>query len=135
MNEEDLKKRTKQFALRVIKMSEALPNTVVGRVIERQIVRSGTAVGANYRSACRGRSKAEFASKLAHVEEEADETAYWLELIGEAGLLNADLLAELLKEANELTAIMAASRITAKRKQIKEGKNQKSQIQNLKSKI
>jgi len=116
MNESDLKKRTKQFALRVIKMSEALPNTVTGRVIQRQIVRCGTAVGANYRAACRARSKAEFASKLAYVEEEADETAYWLELTTEAGLLKDDLIADLLNEANELTAIMAASRITAKTK-------------------
>ncbi|MFO7937729.1 MAG: four helix bundle protein [Kiritimatiellia bacterium] len=137
MNEDDLKKRTKQFALRVIKMSEALPNTVTGRVIQRQIVRCGTAVGANYRAACRGRSKAEFASKLAYVEEEADETAYWMELIMEAKLLEEELIADLLNEANELTAIMVASRITAKRKAVPETaiKDLKSTTENRKSKI
>jgi four helix bundle protein len=116
MNEEDLKRRTKQFALRVIKLVDALPKTAAGRAIGGQLVRSGTAVGANYRAACRGRSKAEFIAKLGVVEEEADECGYWLELIIEAGLVKPELVNPLLQEANELTAIIASSRITANRK-------------------
>src|SRR5262245_8163045 len=113
MNEEALKGRTKQFALRVMKRVAALPNTGVGRAIGGQLVRAGTAVGANYRAACRGRSKAEFIAKLGVVVEEADESGYWLELIIEGGLLKERLVESLLGEANELTAIMAASRKTA----------------------
>jgi four helix bundle protein len=127
MNEDGLKQRTKQFALRVIRLSEALPDNVTGAVISRQVVRCGTAVGANYRAACRARSKAEFASKLAYVEEEADETAYWLELIIEAGLLKRELIEDLLKEADELTAIMVSSRKTIKMNTSKTD-NQKSPI-------
>ena len=114
MTETELKQRTKQFALRVIKLVTSLPNTKVGRAIGTQLVRSGTSVGANYRAACRGRSKPEFISKLGIVEEEADESAYWMELIIDASLLPKDRVASLHQEACELTAIMAASRITAK---------------------
>ena len=113
MKETELKERTKKFALRVIRLVSALPRTIEGRAIGNQLVRSGTAVGANYRAACRGRSKAEFISKLGPVEEEADECAYWMELIVDAGLLNAKRVTALFQEANELTAIMAASRISA----------------------
>src|SRR5258706_27299 len=109
MNETELKLRTKQFALRIIKLVAALPKNVEGRAIGNQIVRSGTSVGANYRAACRGRSKAEFIAKLGTVEEEADESAYWLELLIEANLMKPARVTSLLKEANELTAIMAAS--------------------------
>src|SRR5438876_3260969 len=115
MNADDLKKRTKQFALRILKLVAALPNTVAGRAIGGQIVRSGTSVGANYRAACRGRSKAEFIAKHGTVEEEADESAYWLELLIDAHLISPPRVMPLLKEANELTAIMAASRISASR--------------------
>src|SRR5712692_8209467 len=115
MNPDDLKKRTKQFALRILKLVAALPNTVAGRAIGNQLVRAGTAVPANYRAACRGRSKAEFIAKLGTVEEEADESAFWMELIIEGGLLPAAKVEALLKEANELVAIMAASRISAAR--------------------
>src|SRR6266571_1871525 len=87
MTEDELKKRTKQFALRILKLISALPNTTAGRTIGNQLARSGTSVPANYRAACRGRSKAEFISKLGVVEEEADESAFWLELIIEGGLL------------------------------------------------
>src|SRR6266516_3514944 len=87
MNPDDLKKRTKQFALRILKLVAALPNTVAGRAIGNQLVRAGTAVPANYRAACRGRSKAEFIAKLGTVEEEADESAFWMELIIEGGFL------------------------------------------------
>jgi len=113
VNADDFKKRTKQFALRILKLVEALPNTVAGRTIGGQLVRSGTSVGSNYRAACRGRSKAEFIAKLGIVEEEADESAYWLELIIEGALLNALLVQPLLDEANELTRMTAKSRVTA----------------------
>jgi len=113
MKADDLKKRTKQFALRILKLVSALPNNVHGRAIGGQLVRSGTSVGANYRTACRGRSKAEFVAKLGVVEEEADESAFWLELIIESDLLKKELVQSLLDEANELAKIMARSRISA----------------------
>lgn len=114
MNADDLKKRTKQFALRVLKLVAALPNTVAGRAIGGQLVRLGTSVGSNYRAACRGRSRAEFIAKLGVVEEEADESAFWMELIIEGELLKRKQVVSLLDEANELARIMAQSRITAK---------------------
>jgi four helix bundle protein len=114
MNPVELKARTKTFALRVIKMSRAIPkDDDAGRVITKQIVRSGTSVAANYRDSCRARSQAEFISKLGTVEEESDETALWLELLAESGIMSEKKLSALLAEANELTAIMAASRKTA----------------------
>ena len=131
MNEKELKKRTKQFALRVIKLVNALPKNIQGQSIGRQLIRSGTSVGANYRSACRGRSKAEFVAKLGIVEEEADESAFWMELIIEEGLLEKELVEPLLKEADELVAIMVASRKSAK----STFTNSKSKIANQKSKI
>lgn len=115
MDEQEMKKRTKQFGLRVMKLVGALPENSVGRAIGSQLIRSGTSVGANYRSACRGRSKAEFVAKLGIVVEEADESAYWLELIIEGELLAANLVEPLLQEANELTAIMVASRKSAQK--------------------
>jgi four helix bundle protein len=122
MDERELQTRTKQFALRVMKLVGALPNDSVARAIGNQLVRSGTSIGANYRAACRGRSKAEFIAKLGIVVEEADESAYWLELIIEGELLSANLVEPLLQEANELTAIMVASRKTSQTKIV----NQKS---------
>jgi len=116
VNADDFKKRTKRFALRILKLVEALPNTVSGRTIGGQLVRSGTSVGSNYRAACRGRSRAEFIAKLGIVEEEADESAYWLELIIEGALLNAPLVQPLLDEANELTRMTSKSRVTASRR-------------------
>jgi four helix bundle protein len=115
MNARDLKERTKQFALRVMRLVDVLPNTPKGRAIASQLVRSGTSVAANYRAACRGRSKAEFIAKVGIAEEEADETALWLELIIDDKLLPEKKVAPLLKEANEVTAIMAASYISASR--------------------
>lgn len=92
-------------------MSRAIPkNDDAGRVITKQILRSGTSVAANYRASCRARSQAEFISKIGTVEEDADETALWLELLVESGIMPARKLSALLDEANELTAIMAASR-------------------------
>ncbi len=126
MNEVELKQRTKQFALRVMKLVGALPENSLGRPIGNQLVRSGTAIGANYRAACRGRSKAEFVAKLGVVVEEADESAYWLELIIEGELLARKLVEPLLQEANELTAIMVASRKSA----MSSIENQKSKIKN-----
>jgi four helix bundle protein len=113
MKADDLKRRTKQFALRILKLVAALPNNVQGRAIAGQLVRAGTAVAANYRAACRGRSKAEFIAKLGTLEEEADESAFWMELIIEGGLLKAKQVESLLTEAIELTKIMASSRISA----------------------
>jgi four helix bundle protein len=114
MNPIELKARTRTFALRVIKMSRAIPKSDdAGRVITKQILRSGTSVAANYRASCRARSQAEFISKIGTVEEESDETVLWLELLSEAGIVPAKKLSALLEEANELTAIMAASRKTA----------------------
>jgi len=117
VNPTELKARTKTFALRVITLTRAIPkNDDAGRVIAKQILRSGTSVAANYRASCRARSQAEFISKIGTVEEEADETALWLELLVESGIMPARKLSALLDEANELTAIMAASRKTASAK-------------------
>ena len=113
MDENLLKQRTKQFALRAMKLVGALPESMVGRTIGNQLVRSATSVGANYRSACRGRSKPEFVAKLGIVVEEADECGYWLELIIDGELMKKSLVESLLTEANELTAIMVASHKTA----------------------
>ena len=113
MNPEDPKRRTKQFALRILKLVAALPNTVQGRTIGGQLVRSGTAVGANYRATCRSRSRAEFVARIGVVEEEADESAYWMELIVEGELLKEEQVKSLLDEANELAKIMSSSRISA----------------------
>ncbi|HKO96696.1 MAG TPA: four helix bundle protein [Pyrinomonadaceae bacterium] len=114
MDAEELKARTKKFALRVLKLVAALPNNLQGKTVGGQLIRSGTSVPANYRAACRGRSKAEFIAKLGVVEEEADESAFWLELIIDSGLLQEEKVRSLLQEANELTKIMARSRISAK---------------------
>ena len=113
MDENELKQRTKRFALRVMKLVDVLPKNTVGRAIGGQLMRSGTSVGANYRAVCRARSKAEFIAKVGVVEEEADESAFWMELIIEGGLMKPSLVNALLQEANELVAIMAASRKSA----------------------
>jgi four helix bundle protein len=112
---DELKQRTKLFALRVLKLMDALPESRKARILANQIGRSGTSVGANYRAACRARSRAEFVAKIGIVEEEADETAFWLELAGEAKILPAARIEALHRESVELTAIMASSRITAQR--------------------
>ena len=116
MTSADLKKRLKVFALRIIKLSESLPNSNVGNTLGRQIIRSGTSPGANYRSACIGKSDRDFLNKLKIVEEELDETIYWIELIIESGLMKAKLLDDLLKENNELLKIIVSSIITIKKK-------------------
>jgi four helix bundle protein len=114
MTENELLRRTKEFAIRIVKLVNALPETVAGRAIGAQLIRSGTSVAANYRAACRGRSKAEFIAKLGTVEEEADESAFWLEMIIESNLMKESLVSDLLREAGEITAIMASSKITAR---------------------
>ncbi|MGH9641914.1 MAG: four helix bundle protein [Terriglobales bacterium] len=111
---EDLRQRTRKFASRIIRLYQALPHTGEAHVIGTQLLRSATSVGANYRSACRGRSRAEFASKLGIVVEEADETIYWLELLEENEIVPAKRLTELLQEAHELTAIFTAARQTTR---------------------
>ncbi|HEY2979583.1 MAG TPA: four helix bundle protein [Anaerolineales bacterium] len=114
MNAEELKARTKQFGLRAIRVVEALPASKTANVIGNQLLRSGTSVGANYRSACRARSKPDFISKASIALEEADESQYWMELLIEAGIVSAESLNGLTKEANELVAILTASVKTAR---------------------
>jgi four helix bundle protein len=111
----ELKNRAKEFAIRIVKLFRALPRTDEARVIGRQVLRSGTSVAANYRAACRARSKAEFIAKIGVVVEEADETVFWLELLIETGIVSPARMSNLLDEANELLAIFAASQQTAKR--------------------
>ncbi|MBN1492437.1 MAG: four helix bundle protein [Phycisphaerae bacterium] len=117
MTPEELKARTKRFGLRIMKLVDALSKTTSGRAIGNQLVRSGTAVGVNYRAACRGRSKAEFEAKLGIVVEEADECGYWLELIMEGELLPPQQVAMRHQEASELAAIFTASIRTSKGRQ------------------
>ena len=116
MNREQMKKRTKEFAKRVIHLCRKLPETREGQLIGNQLFRSGTSVGANYRAACRGRSKADFIAKLGIVLEEADESLYWLEILAETEIVKPDLLMSLMNEAKELVAIFVASLNTAKGK-------------------
>ena len=110
----DLKVRTKEFALQIIRLFRTLPRTEEARVIGRQILRSGTSIGANYRAACRSRSKAEFMSKVSIVLEEADETVFWLELISQSEISAKTKIEGLLAEANELTSIFVTSLRTSK---------------------
>ena len=123
----ELKNKTKNFALRIIKLTDNLPGTKAANVIANQILRSSTSIGANYRAACRARSKADFISKITIVEEEADETLFWLEMILESGMMKFERLDSLLKEADELVAIFTSSGKTAKIN------NPKSTIRNPKS--
>jgi four helix bundle protein len=109
----DLKARTKQLALRVMKLVDVIPRTIQGRAIAKQIIRSATSVAANYRAACRARSRAKFIAKIGVVEEEADESCFWLELVIDSGLLTEERIRPLLGEAGELVAIKAASRKSA----------------------
>ncbi len=111
---EELKERTKQFAVRIVRLFQSLPKTDEARVLGRQVLRSGTGVGANYRAVCRARSRPEFIAKLGVVLEEADETVFWLELLVETGIVQQPRLEALLKEANELTSIFVVSRHTAR---------------------
>jgi four helix bundle protein len=131
MNAEELKKRTKQFGLRCIAVVEALPKTRTADVLGKQLLRSATSVGANYRSACRAQSKPTFISKVAIAIEEADESLYWLEMIVEAGLVPEKKLIVLMQEGSEIVAILTASSKTAKQSLQKQStiRNQKSTIE------
>ena len=116
MDQHLMKQRTKDFALRVLKAVSALPQTTEANVISYQLAKSGTSVGANYRAACRSRSNKEFIAKIGIVLEEADETAFWLELITESNILTKSKIESLHKEANELCAILYTTINTARMK-------------------
>jgi len=117
VNEEEFKRRTKDLGLRVIRLMEALPQKPTAAVIGKQLLRSATSVGANYRAACRARSTADMIARLKIVEEEADETLYWLELLIEARLVPDNQLADLMKETNEIVAMTIASLKTLRARQ------------------
>jgi len=114
MTTNEMKARTKSFALRIIKLVEALPSNRTADVIGKQLVRSGTSVGANYRAVCRAKSNADFMAKMGTVEEEADESAFWLEVIIESGLMKEELVKDLIDEANQIVAITVSSINTAR---------------------
>ena len=114
MDPDDFKKRTRAFALRIIRLAESLPDTPTARVIRNQMLRSGSSVGANYRAACRAKSKPDFISKMGIVEEEADETVYWMELLIDAEVVEPARIANLLGEANEIVSIVVTSINTAR---------------------
>jgi len=127
MNEQEFKDRTKKLALRVIKLVAALPKDQAALVISKQLLRSATSVGANYRAACRGKSAADVINKLAIVEEEADESLYWMELLIEADLIPQSRLSSLMSETDEIVAMTVASIKTLRTKR---ALNPKSKIQN-----
>jgi len=129
VNSEELKKRTKKFALGVIKFVSELPNKRAVNIVTHQLIRSATSVGSNYRAACRARSKSEFISKISIVEEESDESLYWLEILSESRLASGLELERLTKEADELTAIFVSTRKSAKI-----SSNLQSEIKNRRSK-
>jgi four helix bundle protein len=110
-----MRSRTKAFALRIVKLYQALPQRGDAQVLGKQLLRSGTAVAANYRAACRSRSRVEFIARIGVVVEEADESAFWLELLAESGILKPERLKELYQEADELTAIFVATRQSTRR--------------------
>jgi four helix bundle protein len=124
MNQQEFKNRTKQLAIRTIKVVESLPQTTTAQIIGKQVLRSSTSVGANYRAACRAKSTPDMLYKLAIVEEEADETSYWLELLVEAQIIPAVRLKNLMSEVDEITAMIVFSIKTLR---------QKSKISNPKS--
>ncbi len=128
MTQEEMKARTKQFALRVIRLVQSLPQNLVADVLGKQLLRSGTSVGANYRAACRAKSTADFIHKLSIVEEEADESIYWLELLIESKTVKENLLQNLMSEADAILSIVVSSIKT-----LKEKRNPKSAIPNPKS--
>ena len=112
---EELRERTKEFPLRILHLFRFLPRAVEAQIIGKQVLRSGTSVAANYRAACRARSRVEFVARIGVVAEEADETAFWIEFLADAKVMKKERLAKLLNEAHELTAIFTASRKTAKK--------------------
>ena len=128
MTPEELKKRTKEFALRCIQLADALPKTRVGNIIAAQLIRSATSVGANYRAACRARSVPDFISKMGITLEETDESVYWMEVIIESGMQSENRVSALMKEGNELVSIFVASLNTAQKRLPQRSKNLKSVI-------
>ncbi len=123
MTKSELINRTKQLALRVIKLLDSLPKNTTSEILGKQLLRSATSVGANYRAACRAKSTADFINKLAIVEEEADESIYWIELLVESGQVKGNLTTNLLAEFDEIVSIVVSAIKTSKQK-----RNPKSQI-------
>lgn len=119
MKHDNLKDRTKAFTLRIVKLVDSLPNRQTPQVIGKQLLRCGTSVGANYRASCRARSQADFISKMGIVEEESDESLFWMEILVESGIVKEELLKDLMKEADELKAIFTSSGKTARENNIK----------------
>ena len=128
MTQEEMKMRTKQYALRVIRLVQSLPKNLVAEVLGKQLLRSGTSVGANYRAACRAKSTADFINKLSIVEEEADESIFWMELLIEGKIIKENLLENLMEEGNQILSIVVSSIKTSKEK-----RNPQSAIPNPKS--
>jgi four helix bundle protein len=128
MTQEEMKTRTRQFALRVIRLVQSLPPNLSAEVLGKQLLRSGTSVGANYRAACRAKSTADFINKLSIVEEEADEAVYWMELLVEGKIVKENFLENLMDEGNQILSIIVSSI-----KSLKEKRNPKSAIPNPKS--
>jgi four helix bundle protein len=114
MNPEEFKNRTKAYALRIMRLVESLPKTSTAKTIAGQLVRCGPSIGANYRAACRARSRADFISKMGIVEEECDESLYWMELLIAAGLVKTKLIADLMKEGTEILSVSVSSIKTAR---------------------
>ncbi len=114
MTREEMKARTKVYANRIVKLCAALPNNWIARILGQQLLRSGTSVGANYRAVCRAKSNADFINKLCVVEEECDESLFWMELLVDNNLIRASRLAGLMKEADEILAIVLSSAKTAR---------------------
>lgn len=119
MKAADIKFRTRAYALRSVKLAGSFPKNNLGDVIGRQLIKSSTSVAANYRAACSARSKADFINKLGIVEEEADETLFWIEFSADAGLTKTELITDLLKEGKEILSIVVASKKTAKANRMK----------------
>lgn len=128
MNSNEMKLRTRQFALRVIKLVRTLPRDPVASVMGKQLIRSGTSVGANYRSSCRAKSRADFVVKMTTVEEECDESLYWMELLVEAGIVKQSKLQALMSEGGEILAIIVSSINTARSNSPGRVKNPQSAI-------
>jgi len=122
MTPDELKKRLRTFALRCIKLADSFPKNAAGQVISRQLIKSSTSAAANYRAACAARSHADFVNKLGVVEEEADESTFWIDFAADAGMTRRDLVDDLLQEGNELVAIIVASEKTAKSRRRKNPK-------------
>ena len=134
MDPAEFKRRTKKFALRVPKLCDSLPQSRSGEVLARQLIRSGTSVGANYRAACRALSRRDMLAKLGNVEEEADESLFWMELITEHGLVPPPRMASIMREGDEILAMVVASRRTL-RQGIAYTSSKKDSIKNRQSKI